>query len=159
VTTLPLFNMLFTITACLAALAAAGVMVWLYLGDRIAWWWVGSPFDGARPLRHAVDESLDELHDDPDPRRAIIGCYRRFERALAASHVPRAPWQTALEFMREALARAPLPEAAVERLTALFEVARFSQHPVGAPERDAAARALAEIKASLEGEGADAPTG
>ena len=81
---------------------------------------------------------------------AIIRAYGRFERALAAARAPRAAWQTPAEFMRTTLARLPVPAAPVRRLTALFEVARFSTHPLGAEARDAACDSLDEIGTALE---------
>ena len=37
----------------------------------------------------AVDESLDDLRAEPDPRRAVIAAYARLERVLAAHGLPR----------------------------------------------------------------------
>jgi tetratricopeptide (TPR) repeat protein len=75
-----------------------------------------------------------------------------FERVLAAAALPRRPWQTPVEFMAAVLGRAPLPPDPVRSLTGLFELARFSQHPVGAAERESAWRSLIEIRAALERE-------
>jgi len=91
-----------------------------------------------------------DLRAEPDARVAIIRAYGRFERALAAARAPRAAWQTPAEFMRTTLARLPVPAAPVRRLTALFEVARFSTHPLGAEARDAACDSLDEIGTALE---------
>ena len=52
--------------------------------------------------------------------------------------------------MRAALARLPVPLPPIERLTALFEVARFSDRPLGTDARDAACDCLDEIKMALE---------
>lgn len=52
--------------------------------------------------------------------------------------------------MRDAQQRLPLPDLAVERLTRLFEVARFSHHPVASIERDLARACLEEIRTALE---------
>ncbi len=81
---------------------------------------------------------------------AIIRCYRRFERVAAHARVIRAPWQTPHEFMRETLRRLTVPPIAVDRLTRLFELARFSTHPLGAPERDSARACLEDIRSELE---------
>jgi len=56
-------------------------------------------------LSEAVQDGLDDLANEPDARTAIIRCYRRFERVAARASVPRAPWQTPEEFMRETLRR------------------------------------------------------
>ena len=52
--------------------------------------------------------------------------------------------------MRTTLARLPLPAAPVARLTALFELARFSDRPLGADARDAACDCLDEITSALD---------
>ena len=135
------------VVAALASLALAG---FLLFGERLAQWWRRPATAERRPLTVAVEESLDDLHEEVDARLAIIRCYRRFEDALARSRVPRAAWQTPLEFMRDALARLPLPSEAVERLTRLFERARFSNEPLARAERDIAWGSLIEIRQSLE---------
>jgi hypothetical protein len=99
----------------------------------------------APPAASAVD-----LRAEPDPRRAVLRAYGRFERVMAAARVPRQPWQTPAEFMRTTLTRLPLPAAAVARLTTLFELARFSDRPVGADARDAACDCVDAITDALE---------
>jgi hypothetical protein len=154
----PLFTGAVGALVVIAALAGVGITGWLLFGERLAGWWGRSPAAARPPLVHAVDESLDDLHKALDPRLAIMRCYRRFEEALASSRVPRAPWQTPLEFMRDALARLPLPPPAVERLTRLFERARFSDEPLAAADRDSAWSALSEIRRSLEARDGDGGT-
>jgi hypothetical protein len=147
---MPLFTGAVGALVVIAALAGLGLTGWFLFGDRVAGWWGRSAAAARGPLVRAVDESLDDLHGALDPRLAIMRCYRRFEEALARARVPRAPWQTPLEFMRDALARLPLPPPAVERLTRLFERARFSDEPLAAADRDSAWSALGEIRRSLE---------
>lgn len=133
------------------ALATLAVALLLLFGERLITWWLERRAQAERAeLVAAVDDSLDDLADGGDARVAIISCYRRFEQAAARARVRRAPWQTAGEFMREALARLALPDAAVERLTRLFELARFSHHPLRAAERDDARACLEEIRAALD---------
>jgi len=135
--------------ALLGGFGSLAVMLWLRFGDRL---WRPA-FEDERPrtsLVEAVEESLEDLRLEPNARAAIIKCYRRFEYALAAAKLPPPPWQTPVEFMRTALGKLPLPADAVGRLTRLFEIARFSQHAVGLPERDDAWRSLAEIRAALD---------
>lgn len=136
-----------------AGLGSLALVCWMLLGERIREWWaVRRALVATAPLADAVDESLDDLRDEPDARRAIVRCYRRFEQALARSAVARAPWQTPMELMREALGRLPLPAPPVSRLTRLFERARFSEEPMAAEDRDAAWDDLRAIRASLEAE-------
>jgi hypothetical protein len=137
--------------ALAAGLASLAVALVLLFAERLAEWWERRhrvPVDA--PLLEVVDESLDDLASEPDARAAIIKCYRRFERVAARARVPRAPWQTPDEFMVQALARLALPRPAVERLTRLFEIARFSDHPLEELERGRARRCLEEIRSVLE---------
>jgi hypothetical protein len=46
---------------------------------------------------------------------------------------------------------------AVPALTGLFELARFSHHPLGTPERDRALAALDEIRTAIEDRDGNAP--
>ena len=147
----PVFTGAVAALALMAGLGALGVVLWIYLGDRMGEW-VGPSAQTREGLAEAVEESLESLRREPDPRRAIIMCYRRFEQVLAGSGLARAPWKTPTEFLREALRRVALPADAVTILTRLFEVSRFSHHPVGQAERDAAVGSLIEIKAAIEGE-------
>jgi hypothetical protein len=141
----------FAVLAIGAGLGALGLALWISLGVRRP-----REDDGgegvAAPsaLEAAVDDSVEDLRAEPDPRRAIVRCYARFERAAAASGVERTPWSTPMEFMREALRRLPLPRTAVPTLTGLFELARFSHHPIGPGERDRALAALDEIRMAMQ---------
>jgi hypothetical protein len=128
-------------------------MVLVVLAERVVRWWDGPPAAGtAPPLHEAAAESLDDLRAEPDARAAIIRAYRRFELALSAARVPRAAWQTPSEFMRAVLTQVSMPAAPVERLTALFELARFSERPLGADARAAACDCLDAVKTALETE-------
>jgi hypothetical protein len=144
--------------AILAAVAALGLVLWLYFGD----WLLRVRPSPSRGVRHglaaAVEDSLDELKLEPDARRAIIKCYARFERVLASIDHPRAPSQTPVEFMRLILAQLQLPEDAVREITRLFELSRFSRHELRDADRSAAWRSLAAIKAALDRKDANAST-
>ena len=158
VVSLPWLGWLVGLMALLAGLATLAMALLLLFAERIARWWERrESAAAAEPLGAAVQDGLDDLASAPDARSAIIRCYRRFERVAARARVPRAPWQTPDEFMRETLRRLEIPRPAVDRLTRLFELARFSRHPLGSTERDAARACLEEIRATLERE--DAPVG
>jgi len=142
--------------AALALIAAATMLalaMWFASGDRLAEWWSREDGEEEPPppaLVEAVDDGMEDLRGESDARRAIIRCYARFERAAAASGFARRPWQTPMEFMREALGHLPGPRAAVRALTSLFELARFSDRALGAGERDRALDALDDIKAAID---------
>jgi len=97
----------------------------------------------------ALDESLDDLRDDPDLRRAIVAAYARMERALAAVGLARRPSEAPFEYMERALRSLDTSADAAERLTALFEWAKFSQHEPGPEMRDEAIDALVAVRDEL----------
>jgi hypothetical protein len=133
------------------ALFTLAIALLVLFSDRIiAWWLARHARPEATDMADAVDESLDDLGDGADARAAIIRCYRRFEQAAARARVRRESWQTAEEFMGDLLRRLAVPDRAVERLTRLFEIARFSEHRLGTVERDAARACLEDIRAALE---------
>jgi Domain of unknown function (DUF4129) len=148
----PAFGRTLGLVLLLAGVASLGLMVWLWLGDRLTWWWgrPGAESPPAVPLIEAIQDSLEDLQREVDARRAVILCYRRFERWLGDSGVPRAPWETPMEFLRRALGRLPIPSEATAALTRLFELSRFSHHALGAAERDTAVGALMAIRVALE---------
>ena len=114
------------------------------------WWWTRPVAAIASPAGPAADEGLDDPRAEPDPRVAVLLAYGRFERALAAAHAPRAPWQTPAELMRATLAHLPVPAPPLRSLTALVELARFSDRPLGPDARATACDALDEITRALE---------
>jgi hypothetical protein len=149
-TSVPLFDYTIATLALLAALAIFALMLLVALAGPLEKWWAARHAGGDAPAAAAAPPDLDDLRAVPDARAAVIRAYGRFELALAAAHHPRAPWQTPAEFRRAAVARLPLPALPVERLTGLFEVARFSQRPLGPEAREAACDCLDEITAALE---------
>ena len=152
-TSVPLFDFTIALLALLFAVVTFALMLVVLFANHLERWWLGPTVAAApSPLPEIIDDSLDDLRAEPDPRAAIIRAWGRFERALAAARAPRAPWQTPTEFMRTTLARLPVPRPAVERLTALFELARFSHRPLGAEARALACDCLDEIKAALDPE-------
>ena len=156
-TSVPAFDYAVAGLALLLAFTTFAVMILVVFAERIMQWWAAPARRGAGPrLEDAVVESLDDLRAEPDARAAIIRAYRRFELALSGARLPRATWQTPSEFMTTVLARAAIPPAPVARLTALFELARFSDRPLGADARATACDCLDEVKTALEAEAADA---
>jgi hypothetical protein len=105
-------------------------------------------------LAEALEETLDDLHAERDPRRAVIAAYVRFEQILAAHGVPRRPSEAPEEYLARALRSLELPRASVARLTALFETAKFSLHDVDAGMKEEAIRAVSqtldELRAARE---------
>jgi hypothetical protein len=100
-------------------------------------------------LSQALDDSLDDLRDDPDLRRAIVAAYSRMERALARSGIPRRPAEAPFEYIERALADLETSAESAKRLTALFEWAKFSHHEPGPEMRDEAIAALVDVRDEL----------
>jgi hypothetical protein len=100
-------------------------------------------------LAAALDESLDDLRNDPDLRRAIIAAYSRMETALAAAGLPRDPAEAPFEYVERALVSLDTSVASVRRLTDLFEWARFSHHEPEPSMRDDAVDALVAVRDEL----------
>jgi hypothetical protein len=100
-------------------------------------------------LAAAVEESLAELAREPDPRRAVIRAYVGMERSLAREGVARGPAETPGEYLARALATMEASGPAAQRLTGLFQRARFSQHQIPAGMKREALAALAAIRGEL----------
>jgi Domain of unknown function (DUF4129) len=103
----------------------------------------------ATQLREAVEEGLEELETDTDPRRAVIAAYARMERALARVGLPRARHEAALEYLDRLLGLLDVRGPGVSRLTELFQLAKFSDHAIDAGMQREAIRALAEVRDDL----------
>jgi hypothetical protein len=103
----------------------------------------------AEQLEDAVEEGLEELEADSDPRRAVIAAYARMERALARVGLPRAPQEAALEYLDRLLGLLDLRGPAARRLTELFQLAKFSDHVIDAAMQREAIRSLAELRDDL----------
>jgi hypothetical protein len=100
-------------------------------------------------LRAAVAEGRAALAGIDDARAAIIACYVAMERRLADRGTARGVADTPDELLGRAVAAGAVRGGAAGRLTALFYEARFSTHPLGAGQRDAASAALDELAVEL----------
>ena len=100
-------------------------------------------------LYEMLDETLDDLYGESDPRKAVIAAYARMERILAAHGLPRAPAEAPLEYLSRVLLELKVSRLAVRRLTRLFERAKFSQHTIDASMKEQAIEALVSIRDDL----------
>ena len=100
-------------------------------------------------LAVVLDETLDDLRAEADPRRAIIAAYARLERVLAANGIPRHTSETSDEYLPRILHDLALDARAVERLTALFTRAKFSHHGVDGAMKEEAIDALEQVRDEL----------
>jgi hypothetical protein len=131
----------------LFGVAGAGVIVVALKRQR------GADWEREAALMHALDEvledTLDDLRAERDPRKAVIGAYARMERLFAAHEVPRDEAETPQQYVERVLARLQVSSFAVRRLTSLFERARFSPHTVDRAMKDDAITALEGLRAEL----------
>ena len=134
------------------------VTLGLVLLAVVAYWYAGRARKRARgelqtglaaAVAQAVDESLDDLRAEPDPRRAVIAAYARLERVLASHGLPRKPAEAPMEYLGRMLTELSVSDRAARALTDLFERAKFSQHAVGAEMKDEAIDALQTVRDDL----------
>jgi hypothetical protein len=131
-----------------AALVLAAVVAYV-VAERRAQRARGPREELAEQLAVVLDETLDDLRAEADPRRAIIAAYARLERVLAANGVPRRDAETADEYLPRVLDDLDLDARAVERLTALFTRAKFSPHDVDTVMKEEAIGALERVRDEL----------
>lgn len=151
--------------ASLPGSATGSALVWISLGVAAsliavvaAWLWLRryrpGAWEGLQPvsregLSDALEESLERLRSDPDPRRAVIAAYSSMERGMERVGLPRRHFEAPLEFVARILSSVAGAESDARRLTDLFEVAKFSQHQVTEEMRSTAVMALSRIRAQL----------
>jgi uncharacterized protein DUF4129 len=109
---------------------------------------------GIEPLRRpaaapagAVDDALAALDAETDPRRAIIAAYVRMERALDAAGLGRREPEAPREYLARVAGALRGDARSAQRLTALYEEARFSTHPLDEGMRADAVAALQALRA------------
>jgi len=105
--------------------------------------------EDSEDLREAVESGRTALRTVDDARAAIIACYLAMERSLADRGTARGVADTPDELLARARASGVVRGTAASRLTALFYEARFSSHPLGPSQRDAAEQALDELAVAL----------
>ena len=100
-------------------------------------------------LADVLDETLDDLRAEQDPRRAVIAAYARMERALGAYGLPRHPSEAPDEYLRRIFTDLDVSRLATSRLTALFSWAKFSGHDVAPEMKQEAIKALVAVREEL----------
>ena len=109
----------------------------------------GLPEDPAEAVAAILDDTLQDLYDERDPRRAVVLTYARMERALAAHGLPRQRSEAPAEYLERALEELSASASSAARLTRLFEWARFSDHPVEPGMKTEAIQALEAVRDEL----------
>jgi Domain of unknown function (DUF4129) len=130
----------------------AVVALWVLFEDR-GYTRASTPANDphVRQVRRAMQAGLRELREHTDPRLAIIACYARLEYLLEDHGVPAYHHLTPQEYMGAALRGLDLPMDAFAGLIRLFELARYSLHPLDDAARVAARGYLERLAAHMEG--------
>ncbi|QGG96850.1 DUF4129 domain-containing protein [Actinomarinicola tropica] len=100
-------------------------------------------------LRVLLDDALGDLRDDPDPRRAVISAWARFELAVAAVGQPRRDAETPTDFVARVLDAVDVSGPLVRRLGDSFERAMFSPHAIDRAAQLEAVEALRAVRDEL----------
>ena len=99
--------------------------------------------DAAARLGSDLRRSLADLEAERDPRLAVQRAYARMEESLREIELSRASDETPSEFTARVLRVLGVSAASVSDLTGLFEIARFSDHPMDEDDRR---RAIASVR-------------
>lgn len=138
---------------------AAGIVVALLVAAAVLAWWFLRP---RRPrsralslarLQAVLDDAIDDVLGEADPRRAVIAAWARLERVLAGHGVARrdaeAPFEYAARAGAELDAQLGVEGGWLAQLAGLFEWARFSTHEVTPAMREEALGGLVAVRDGL----------
>jgi hypothetical protein len=135
--------------------AAAIVAVLLAGAAVLAWWLLLRPrrrTPGQRALARllaVLDDAIEDVLGEADPRRAVIAAWTRLERVLSRHGVPRHDSEAPFEYAARAGAAIGVEAVSLERLADLFEWARFSLHEVTPAMRQEALDGLLAVRDGL----------
>ena len=105
--------------------------------------------DAAARVGSDLRRSLADLESERDPRLAVQRAYARMEESLGAIELSRAPDETPTEFTARVLRVLGVSAAAASDLTGLFEIARFSDHPMDEDDRRRAIASVRRVEAEV----------
>jgi len=134
------------------SLAAAGLtllLVWM-IWRRVRRPQLPAEAAIARQAAQAAQMALADWQSGSPLADVIIRCYREMSELVAEKRsLQRDDHMTPREFVRR-LEKAGVPAQPTQQLTALFELARYSPQPLGAPEEAAAQACLKALAKALE---------
>ena len=105
--------------------------------------------DAAARVGSDLRRSLVDLESERDPRLAVQRAYARMEESLSEIELSRAPDETPTEFTARVLRVLGASVAAASDLTGLFEIARFSDHPMDEDDRRHAIASVRRVEAEV----------
>lgn len=99
----------------------------------------------AEQIADFAHDLIDELRADDSPRQAIQRAYAAVETGFGAQELARKPAETPLRYLDRIFGRHHTVKEPLQKLTSLFERARFSDEPIDESMRGEAIAALTEI--------------
>jgi hypothetical protein len=105
--------------------------------------------DAAARVGSGLRRSLADLESERDPRLAVQRAYAHMEESLGAIELARARDETPTEFTARVLRVLGASAAAASNLTGLFEIARFSDHPMDEGDRRRAIASVHQVEAEV----------
>jgi hypothetical protein len=138
------------------ALAVGGLVLlggtWMYVRSRRRLVPLFGESSLESDLVSAIETTVDDLRSERDARKAVIAAYALMERTLTEHGCPRDRAEAPFEYLARILRGLRVRDGAVRRLTELFELAKFSGHPVDDEMREQAIAALLAIRDDLQQE-------
>ncbi len=133
---------------CVVLVVAAAILAAIPLRRRVS---LTTPATAApESVGVILDEGLDALLAEADPRRAVIAAYVAMERAMARQGWARRPAEAPTEFLGRVLGVAPERAPDLTRLVGLYQIARFSEHAVTSDMREEAIESVKRLRDDLE---------
>jgi hypothetical protein len=152
-------NTVFMVGCLAVAVTIAAVLIWYVVRDTIQA--RGRPITvdsgpasgaaaRAEAVAAAVDSGLADLSDlDADPRRAIIACWVRLERAAADAGTVRRPSDAPADYVARLLSAHRVSRPVLNRFAAVYRQARYGSAPVDETMRATALESLRQLRAEL----------
>jgi len=103
----------------------------------------------AEEVREVVQAGLADIDAGDDPRRAVIACWLRLERAAATAGTARLESETPGDLVTRLLSAHRVNDRALKRLADSYRQARYAPDEVSEQVRADARQALVEIDAEL----------
>jgi hypothetical protein len=101
-------------------------------------------------LASLLSVAIDDLRDDPDPRRAVIRAWNDLGAALASVGLPRDDAEAPFPYLERALDALDTSGPAATRLTSSFEAALFSSREIDRTMQLDAVDALVAVRDELQ---------
>jgi hypothetical protein len=149
-------TIIYTVAAGIAGVSLASLILFLARVGRRRTEPLESDSDEiAKGFTRAIDGAVYSIRTGSDFRMAVLRCYKSLCDILQDGGASNAPEMTAREFEVMAVKKLAIPRGNIQRMTELFEKARYSQDTIDeADARDAEASLL-----SLEREVRSRPSG